>query len=97
MEIFSSPCRSVPKALRKTKLLEAKGRRVFGAPLLLSVQQTGEPLPPSILRALVYLRTECLDQVRSQCIKCTKRVFVSPLDGTSLHAISCSLSGGSFP
>nr|XP_040037896.1 rho GTPase-activating protein 7 isoform X2 [Gasterosteus aculeatus aculeatus] len=54
---------SVPKALRKTKQLEAKGRRVFGAPLLLSVQQTGEPLPPSILRALVYLRTECLDQV----------------------------------
>ncbi|KAG8008436.1 StAR-related lipid transfer protein 13 [Nibea albiflora] len=28
-----------------------------------SVQQTGEPLPPSILRALIYLKTECLDQV----------------------------------
>ncbi|XP_028277507.1 rho GTPase-activating protein 7 isoform X2 [Parambassis ranga] len=52
-----------PKPLRKTKAVEAKGRRVFGVPLLLSVQQTGEPLPPSILRALVYLRTECLDQV----------------------------------
>ncbi|XP_044078746.1 rho GTPase-activating protein 7 isoform X2 [Siniperca chuatsi] len=54
---------TVPKPLRKTKVMEMKGRRVFGIPLLLSVQQTGEPLPPSILRALVYLRTECLDQV----------------------------------
>ncbi|XP_070772995.1 rho GTPase-activating protein 7 [Enoplosus armatus] len=54
---------TVPKPPRKTKVMEMKGRRVFGVPLLLSVQQTGEPLPPSILRALVYLRTECLDQV----------------------------------
>uniref|UniRef100_A0A3B4T224 Si:dkeyp-23e4.3 n=1 Tax=Seriola dumerili TaxID=41447 RepID=A0A3B4T224_SERDU len=54
---------TVPKSVRKTKMTEMKGRRVFGVPLLLSVQQTGEPLPPSILRALVYLKTECLDQV----------------------------------
>ncbi|XP_071362144.1 rho GTPase-activating protein 7 isoform X2 [Trachinotus anak] len=54
---------TVPKLPRKTKMMEVKGLRVFGVPLLLSVQQTGEPLPPSILRALVYLRTECLDQV----------------------------------
>ncbi|XP_078143012.1 rho GTPase-activating protein 7 isoform X2 [Centroberyx gerrardi] len=54
---------TVPKPPRKAKLSEAKGRRVFGVPLLLSVQQTGEPLPPSILKALVYLRSECLDQV----------------------------------
>ncbi|XP_067464994.1 rho GTPase-activating protein 7 isoform X2 [Thunnus thynnus] len=54
---------TVPKPLRKTKVTEVKGRRVFGVPLLHSVQQTGEPLPPSILRALVYLKTECLDQV----------------------------------
>lgn len=43
--------------------MEVKGQRVFGVPLLLNVQQTGAPLPPSILRALVYLRTRCLDQV----------------------------------
>ncbi|XP_061904849.1 rho GTPase-activating protein 7 isoform X1 [Entelurus aequoreus] len=54
---------TVPKSLRKTKATQAKGRRVFGVPLLVNVQQTGEPLPPSILRALVYLKTECLDQV----------------------------------
>lgn len=57
-------CRAVPKLLRKTKLMEVKGRRVFGVPLLVSLQQTGEPLPPSILRALIHLRANCLDQVR---------------------------------
>lgn len=62
MEVFL-PCRTVPKQLSKNKAMEVKGRRVFGVPLLVSVQQTGEPLPPGILRALVYLRTECLDQV----------------------------------
>uniref|UniRef100_H2RLS7 Si:dkeyp-23e4.3 n=2 Tax=Takifugu rubripes TaxID=31033 RepID=H2RLS7_TAKRU len=55
---------AVPKLLRKTKLMEVKGRRVFGVPLLVSLQQTGEPLPPSILRALIHLRAKCLDQVR---------------------------------
>uniref|UniRef100_A0A3B3U6P9 Si:dkeyp-23e4.3 n=1 Tax=Poecilia latipinna TaxID=48699 RepID=A0A3B3U6P9_9TELE len=55
---------TVPKTLTKTKMTtEVKGRQVFGVPLLVSVQQTGEPLPPCILRALVYLRTECLDQL----------------------------------
>lgn len=56
-------CRTVPKPLRKTKPVEVKGRRVFGVPLLASLQQTGEPLPPSILRALLHLRAECLGQV----------------------------------
>ncbi|XP_071025552.1 rho GTPase-activating protein 7-like isoform X1 [Oncorhynchus clarkii lewisi] len=52
-----------PKPPRKTKAPELKGRRVFGVPLLHGVQQTGEPLPSSILKAIIYLRTECLDQV----------------------------------
>ncbi|MEQ2310686.1 hypothetical protein AMECASPLE_011647 [Ameca splendens] len=55
---------TVPKTLNRTKTTaEVKGQQVFGVPLLVSVQQTGEPLPPCILRALVYLRTECLDQL----------------------------------
>lgn len=48
---------------RKAKASPAKARRVFGVPLLVNVQQTGESLPPAILKALVYLRTQCLDQV----------------------------------
>lgn len=54
---------TLPKPQRKTKASEFKGRRVFGVPLLVNMQQTGEPLPPSVLRALVYLRNDCLDQV----------------------------------
>ncbi|XP_051903964.1 rho GTPase-activating protein 7 isoform X2 [Hippocampus zosterae] len=55
---------SVPKTMaRKAKASPAKARRVFGVPLLINVQQTGESLPPAILKALVYLRTQCLDQV----------------------------------
>lgn len=63
---LSLACRTVPKPPRKTRPMEVKGRRVFGVPLLLSAQQTGEPIPPCILRALVYLRTNCLDQVNQQ-------------------------------
>lgn len=48
---------------RKTKPMEVKTRRVFGVPLLVNAQQTGQPLPSSIQRALLYLRDECLDQV----------------------------------
>ncbi|XP_077361496.1 rho GTPase-activating protein 7 [Festucalex cinctus] len=55
---------SVPKPMvRKGKASPSKARRVFGVPLLANVRQTGEPLPPAILQALVYLRTQCLDQV----------------------------------
>lgn len=65
-EDLKGPCwsfRTVPKTQTKSRALEEKGRRVFGVPLLVSSQQTGEPLPPCILRALLYLRTECLHQV----------------------------------
>ncbi|CAL1573377.1 unnamed protein product [Knipowitschia caucasica] len=54
---------TVPKPQRKCKGTEVKGSRVFGVPLLVNMQQTGEPLPPSVLRAMVYLRNECLDQM----------------------------------
>ncbi|KAJ0061447.1 hypothetical protein NL108_001633 [Boleophthalmus pectinirostris] len=54
---------TVPKPQRKSKGSEVKGRRVFGVPLLVNMQQTGEPLPPSVLRAMVYLRNECVDQM----------------------------------
>ncbi|KAJ0004166.1 hypothetical protein NQD34_010380 [Periophthalmus magnuspinnatus] len=54
---------TVPKPQRKSKGSEVKGRRVFGVPLLVNMQQTGEPLPPSVLRAMVYVRNECVDQM----------------------------------
>ncbi|TRY93119.1 hypothetical protein DNTS_007759 [Danionella cerebrum] len=54
---------TVPKVYRKVKPSEHKSRKVFEVPLLQSVQQSGKPLPPSILRAMEFLRTNCLDQV----------------------------------
>lgn len=54
---------TVPKVYRKVKPSEHKSRKVFEVPLLQSVQQSGKPLPPSILRAMEFLRTKCLDQV----------------------------------
>ncbi|XP_018584149.1 rho GTPase-activating protein 7 isoform X1 [Scleropages formosus] len=53
----------VPKGMRKSKGIEQKELRVFGVPLLVSMQREGSPLPRSILKAIQYLRTQCLDQV----------------------------------
>ncbi|XP_058875715.1 rho GTPase-activating protein 7-like, partial [Acipenser ruthenus] len=64
-----SPCSrqgwnwTVPKFIRKIKAPDYKDRTVFGVPLLLNARRTGNPLPPSILKAMHYLRNQCLDQV----------------------------------
>uniref|UniRef100_A0A3B3E061 Si:dkeyp-23e4.3 n=1 Tax=Oryzias melastigma TaxID=30732 RepID=A0A3B3E061_ORYME len=54
---------TVPKPPSASRPGGLKVPRVFGAPLLLSLRQTGEALPPCISRALLYLRSDCLDQV----------------------------------
>ncbi|KAF6739525.1 Rho GTPase-activating protein 7 [Oryzias melastigma] len=54
---------TVPKPPSTSRPGGLKVPRVFGAPLLLSLRQTGEALPPCISRALLYLRSDCLDQV----------------------------------
>ncbi|XP_078787029.1 stAR-related lipid transfer protein 13 isoform X2 [Oryzias latipes] len=55
--------RTLPKPPPSHRPATLKGQRVFGAPLLLSMRQTGEALPPCITAALRYLRADCLDQV----------------------------------
>ncbi|KAL4660033.1 rho GTPase-activating protein 7-like isoform X1 [Arapaima gigas] len=54
---------TVPKPIRKSKGTEQKEPRVFGVPLEMSLQREGSPLPCSILKAMQYLRMQCLDQV----------------------------------
>ena len=76
--------RAVPKLPRKPRVVELRGRRVFGVPLLASVQQTGEPLPPGILRALLHLRAQCLDQVGSRLAGQSARRQGSPEPLSSL-------------
>ncbi|CAK6442928.1 unnamed protein product [Pipistrellus nathusii] len=54
---------SVPKFMKRMKVPDYKGKTVFGVPLIVHVQRTGQPLPQSIQQALRYLRSNCLDQV----------------------------------
>uniref|UniRef100_A0A670YGS3 DLC1 Rho GTPase activating protein n=1 Tax=Pseudonaja textilis TaxID=8673 RepID=A0A670YGS3_PSETE len=54
---------AVPKFMKRIKVPDYKDRNVFGVPLIVNVQRTGQPLPQSIQQAMRYLRNNCLDQV----------------------------------
>ncbi|XP_038255217.1 rho GTPase-activating protein 7 isoform X1 [Dermochelys coriacea] len=54
---------AVPKFMKRIKVPDYKDRNVFGVPLPINVQRTGQPLPQSIQQAMRYLRSHCLDQV----------------------------------
>ncbi|KAJ7995694.1 hypothetical protein DPEC_G00247230 [Dallia pectoralis] len=54
---------SVPKFIKRMKVPDYKDKNVFGVPLIVHVQRTGQPLPLSLQQALRYLRSQCLDQV----------------------------------
>jgi len=56
--------RAVPKFMKRIKVRDYKDRSVFGVPLQVIVQRSGQPLPQSIQQAMRYLRSQCLDQVR---------------------------------
>lgn len=49
--------------MKRIKVPDYKDRNVFGVPLTVNVQRTGQPLPQSIQQAMRYLRNHCLDQV----------------------------------
>ncbi|ELW47909.1 Rho GTPase-activating protein 7 [Tupaia chinensis] len=54
---------AVPKFMKRIKVPDYKDRSVFGVPLTVNVQRTGQPLPQSIQQAMRYLRNHCLDQM----------------------------------
>ncbi|KAI1883517.1 hypothetical protein AGOR_G00232360 [Albula goreensis] len=54
---------AVPKFMKRIKVRDYKDRNVFGFPLQVNVQRSGQPLPQSIQQAMRYLRNQCLDQV----------------------------------
>nr|XP_020729218.1 stAR-related lipid transfer protein 13 isoform X2 [Odocoileus virginianus texanus] len=54
---------AVPKFMKRMKVPDYRDKMVFGVPLIVHVQRTGQPLPQSIQQALRYLRSNCLDQV----------------------------------
>ena len=51
--------------MKRIKVPDYKDRNVFGVPLTVNVQRTGQPLPQSIQQAMRYLRNHCLDPVRA--------------------------------
>uniref|UniRef100_A0AAQ4QQC1 Rho GTPase-activating protein 7 n=1 Tax=Gasterosteus aculeatus aculeatus TaxID=481459 RepID=A0AAQ4QQC1_GASAC len=54
---------AVPKFMKRIKVRDYKDRNVFGVPLQVIVQRSGQPLPQGIQQAMRYLRNQCLDQV----------------------------------
>eukprot|EP00062_Callorhinchus_milii_P026729 gi/632989184/ref/XP_007883513.1/ PREDICTED: stAR-related lipid transfer protein 8-like [Callorhinchus milii] len=53
----------VPRFLRRSKAPDYRDKRVFGVPLIVNVQRSGQPLPQGIQQALRYLRSQCRQQV----------------------------------
>ncbi|XP_016084692.1 stAR-related lipid transfer protein 13-like [Sinocyclocheilus grahami] len=53
----------VPKFMKRSKVPDYKDKHVFGVPLIINVQRTGQPLPQSIQQAMRYLRSQCLEKV----------------------------------
>ncbi|KAK3507372.1 hypothetical protein QTP70_014895, partial [Hemibagrus guttatus] len=54
---------AVPKFMKRMKVRDSKERSVFGVPLQVNVQRSGQPLPQGIQQAMRYLRNHGLDQV----------------------------------
>ncbi|XP_035382769.1 stAR-related lipid transfer protein 8 isoform X2 [Electrophorus electricus] len=54
---------AVPKFMKRSKVPDYKDKHVFGVPLIINVQRTGQPLPQSIQQAMRYLRSQCLEKV----------------------------------
>ncbi|KAI1887617.1 hypothetical protein AGOR_G00192160 [Albula goreensis] len=54
---------AVPKFMKRIKVRDYRDRNIFGVPLQVNVQRSGQPLPPSIQQAICYLHNQCLDQV----------------------------------
>ncbi|CAL8332557.1 unnamed protein product [Lota lota] len=54
---------AVPKFMKRVKVRDYKDKNVFGVPLQVNVQRSGQPLPQGIQQAMRYLRNHCLDQV----------------------------------
>lgn len=59
--------RAVPKFMKRMKVPDYKDKNVFGVPLIVHVQRSGQPLPLGLQQALRYLRSQCLDQVSQRC------------------------------
>lgn len=79
--------RAVPKFMKRIKVRDYKDRNVFGVPLQVIVQRSGQPLPQSIQQAMRYLRSQCLDQVRDDKFTKTIHVLVQAILKETCHNV----------
>ena len=69
MEGGSSPSQALhwpwvmPRFMKRHKTSHCCNRRVFGVPLIVTCQRTGQPLPQCILAAMRHLRKSCREAV----------------------------------
>ncbi|GAB6028696.1 hypothetical protein CHUAL_004520 [Chamberlinius hualienensis] len=68
MERYSPSNRSgwnwaMPKFIKRMKTPEYKDKMVFGVPLVVVLQRTGQPIPPSIQSSIRYIRKCAMDSV----------------------------------
>ncbi|XP_055906378.1 serine-rich adhesin for platelets [Eupeodes corollae] len=75
----------LPKFIKKIKMPDYKDKKVFGVPLLLTLQRTGQTLPMPVRAAFRWLQLNALDQiglfrksgVKSRIFKLKERVEVA--------------------
>ncbi|KAH8340532.1 hypothetical protein KR059_000706 [Drosophila kikkawai] len=75
----------LPKFIKKIKMPDYKDKKVFGVPLLLILQRSGQTLPLAVRAALRWLQLNALDQVgifrksggKSRIIKLREQIEVS--------------------
>lgn len=84
--------RTVPKFMKRSKAPDYRDKMVFGVPPIINVQRTGQPLPQSIQQAMRYVRSQCLDQVRSSPLQYSpEHLFICPhLNNPSFNRVSAS-------
>lgn len=86
---------TVPRFMKRNKIPDYRERNVFGIPLLVTLQRTGQPLPQSILYAMRYLRKTAVDAigifrkagVRSRIQKLKNDVEANPGTITSMNRL----------
>lgn len=71
--------------MKRIKVRDYKDRNVFGVPLQVIVQRTGQPLPQGIQQAMRYLRGHCLDQVTACTNKNVIMFIFNHLQQCNIH------------
>lgn len=83
--------------MKRMKVPDYKDKNVFGVPLIVHVQRSGQPLPLGLQQALRYLRSQCLDQVNLHNDKTTSLHGLLLLFKVVILNMLTLLLGGALP